>query len=195
MSEDTKLPEKEPTPCRKFLDHTLPESKKIKTLFESMTKLRCNFDPKTIKCVPCSSFENFNGGYVVDFSADEGSEKRTEILLCENKLKTLGEVENVLIHEMIHAYDDCRAFIDPEDCRHFACMEIRASYNSGECHYFPEVRRGNYALLAGNAQCARRRAVLSLKMSEKCAKDAEMWVSNAWDVCAKDHEPFESVDQ
>jgi hypothetical protein len=32
-----------------------------------------------------------------------------------------------VIHELIHAYDICRAKVDWNNCRHYACTEIRAS--------------------------------------------------------------------
>lgn len=39
-------------------------------------------------------------------------------------------------HEMIHAYDHCRAKdLDWNSCRHHACSEIRAAVLSGDCTF------------------------------------------------------------
>lgn len=42
------------------------------------------------------------------------------------------EIDHALTHELVHAYDHCRAKnIDWTDCRHHACSEIRAAMLSG----------------------------------------------------------------
>lgn len=49
-----------------------------------------------------------------------------------------------MIHELIHAYDYCRANLVLENCRHHACTEIRAASLSGDCDFFNELKRGNW---------------------------------------------------
>ena len=43
------------------------------------------------------------------------------------------EISHALTHELVHAYDHCRAKnLDWTDCQHHACSEIRAAALSGE---------------------------------------------------------------
>ena len=91
----------------------------------------------------------------------------------------------ILAHEMIHAFDDCRAGIEWSDCRQHACTEvpcpspplylprdgqqplrerlgapqIRASNLSRECRWLQELRRFNFGSLGmkGHQLCVRRR--------------------------------------
>lgn len=48
------------------------------------------------------------------------------------------EISHALTHELVHAYDHCRAAsLDWSDCRHHACSEIRAAMLSGARACFP----------------------------------------------------------
>ncbi|TKA31290.1 hypothetical protein B0A50_02135 [Salinomyces thailandicus] len=76
--------------------------------------------PENVRCRRCTT--NQSGG----FSPEHG------ILLCANHLRNRGHLEDTLAHEMVHAHDHLRFKLDPEDLRHAACMEIRASTLSGE---------------------------------------------------------------
>jgi inner membrane protease ATP23 len=38
-----------------------------------------------------------------------------------------------LTHELVHAYDHCRAYVDWTNCVHHACSEVRAANLSGDC--------------------------------------------------------------
>jgi inner membrane protease ATP23 len=54
------------------------------------------------------------------------------VVICHNHLSTQMEIEQALTHELIHAYDHCRAKnMDWMDCRQHACSEIRAASLSG----------------------------------------------------------------
>jgi hypothetical protein len=41
--------------------------------------------------------------------------------------------ELTLTHELVHAYDHCRAYVDWSNCVHHACSEVRAANLSGDC--------------------------------------------------------------
>lgn len=44
------------------------------------------------------------------------------------------EINQALTHELVHAYDHCRAGnLDWTNCQHHACSEIRAAALSGKC--------------------------------------------------------------
>lgn len=48
------------------------------------------------------------------------------IVLCENYIVMQKEANDVVTHELVHAFDHCRAKIDWTNCRHHACSEVRA---------------------------------------------------------------------
>lgn len=50
-----------------------------------------------------------------------------QMFLCENAIYTQSAMENVLTHELIHAYDNCRIKYDPDSVKHLACTEVFVS--------------------------------------------------------------------
>lgn len=97
---------------------------------------------------------------------------------------------------MIHAYDHVRFKVDPQNLRHQACTEIRASTLSGECRFTREFwSRGQYKFSQGMQDCVRRRAALSM-MNRPGVKDdvqAAKLVNEVWDSCFVDTRPFDEV--
>ncbi|KAJ0653656.1 putative peptidase M76, ATP23 [Helianthus annuus] len=112
----------------------------VKFLREHLEKSGCGIVPNFIRAVNCS--QRMSGGY----SRGEG------IVVCSNHLTIQDEVTQVVIHELIHAYDDCRAAnLDWTNCAHHACSEIRAGHLSGDCHYKRELLRG-FVKIRGHEQ-------------------------------------------
>jgi inner membrane protease ATP23 len=125
-----------------------------------------------------------------------------------------GEWTRAVAHELVHAFDACRAKFDPDDCSHIACTEIRAANLSGDCDFGVELSRAPSKMLLGGLgghqqACVKRRAELSLSMHEPCAaKKGEQagmgpdgkpvltapqrTVAAVWDRCYKDNAPFSS---
>ena len=61
---------------------------------------------------------------------DEMSKQiKPQVLLCEDVDMMAHDsiMRTTLAHELIHAYDACRAKMDYRNCLHHACTEIRAS--------------------------------------------------------------------
>lgn len=45
--------------------------------------------------------------------------------MCANQIEMQDEVNRVIVHELIHVFDDCRAAnLDWTDCAHHACSEV-----------------------------------------------------------------------
>ncbi|XP_077225934.1 ku70-binding family protein [Tasmannia lanceolata] len=153
----------------------------VKFLKEHLEKAGCIVGEKFIKAVECE--QRISGGYV----RGEG------IRVCSNHMNLQDEVNQVVIHELIHAYDDCRAAnLDWGNCAHHACSEIRAGHLSGDCHYKRELLRGFVKLRGHEQDCVRRRVMKSVianpYCSESAAKDA---MEAVWDVCYNDTKPFD----
>ena len=47
-----------------------------------------------------------------------------QIVLCANNIYNSDNMAKIITHELIHAYDDCRAKVDFRDIRHLACTEV-----------------------------------------------------------------------
>ena len=47
-----------------------------------------------------------------------------QMFLCENTIYSQRTMEDVLTHELIHAYDNCRIKYNPDDVRMLACTEV-----------------------------------------------------------------------
>lgn len=46
------------------------------------------------------------------------------MFLCENTIYNQQAADDVLTHELIHAYDYCKFNYDPDNIRHLACTEV-----------------------------------------------------------------------
>ncbi|KAL0406985.1 UNVERIFIED_CONTAM: Mitochondrial inner membrane protease ATP23 [Sesamum latifolium] len=166
--------------CQNMIQRSL-RTPMVKFLKEHLEKAGCGIGSNFIKAVNCK--EATAGGYV----SGEG------IVVCSNHLQIQDEVTQVVIHELIHAYDECRAGnLDWTNCAHHACSEIRAGHLSGDCHYKRELLRGFLKIRGHEQDCIRRRVMKSVTAnpycSEAAAKDA---MEAVWDVCYNDTKPFD----
>ncbi|KAK6130625.1 hypothetical protein DH2020_035600 [Rehmannia glutinosa] len=179
----------------------------VKFLKENLEKSGCGIGSNFIKAIHCKGATA--GGYV----RGEG------IVVCSNHLQIQDEVTQVVIHELIHAYDECRAAnLDWSDCAHHACSEIRAGHLSGDCHYKREFLRG-FMKIRGHEQftcacklhpflsnlmpklclsdlmlkeCVRRRVMKSVTANPYCSEAAAKDAMEAvWDTCYNDTKPFD----
>ncbi|XP_029152770.2 mitochondrial inner membrane protease atp23 [Arachis hypogaea] len=119
----------------------------------------------------------------------------SRIFVCSNHVRFQDEVNQLIIHELIHAYDDCRAVnLHWNNCAHQACSEIRAGHLSGDCHFMRELLRGHFKLRGHEPECIRRRVLLSLFSNPNCvgsaAKDS---MEDVWDICYNDTQPFDKA--
>jgi len=129
-------------------------------------------------------------------AADDGKVRLRllpEIFLCQQHLRNETHAHEAMVHELIHAIDLCRTKMDPlNNCMHMACTEIRAENLSGECDWTREFAKGKISKFAGHgAECAKRRATLSVEANPKCRDKAREYVDAAFDRCYKDTFPFD----
>ena len=104
------------------------------------------------------------------YETETGQKRPAQIALCEGGFPEGQEGVNVtLAHELIHAYDHCRAKIRWESCVQHACTEVRAANLSGDCSFNREVvGRGFYAFKGQGQKCVKRRALLSVMANPNC---------------------------
>ncbi|KAF5201226.1 Mitochondrial inner membrane protease atp23 [Thalictrum thalictroides] len=153
----------------------------VKFLREHLVKAGCHVGDNFFEAIKCDV--GVGGGYL----------RGDGIKVCSNGVSLQNEVDQVLIHELIHVYDDCRAAnLEWENCAHHACSEIRANHLSGDCHYKRELLRGSMKIRGHEQECVRRRALMSVRNNPNCSKAAAKDAMDAvWDICYNDTKPFD----
>ncbi|KAH6559906.1 hypothetical protein BASA50_008995 [Batrachochytrium salamandrivorans] len=174
---------KEHNRCEKWKSKVLQSNSLVKFMAQELQKSGCPFKPEHFKCLPCDVTRA--GGFAPAYG----------IVLCQNQFVDKTHMADVMVHELVHAYDYCTVKIDSDKKEHFACTEIRAAALSGECRMTQEFLRGNFGFAKHFQECVRRRAIMSLKQSpiwqgDQVAEDA---VRSVWSKCFNDLAPFDEI--
>lgn len=74
----------------------------------------CELADPLVVCAPIPKAP-IEGGYNHD---------RRQVLVNSLVIKSQSDALTLLLHELTHAYDSCRVYIDPGNCRHSACSEV-----------------------------------------------------------------------
>ncbi|KAK9673448.1 hypothetical protein RND81_12G168600 [Saponaria officinalis] len=166
--------------CQKMLKKSL-RTPMVKFLREHLAKSGCFIGDNFFKAINCN--KEVSGGYA----------RGVGIMICSNNIDLQDEVDQVVIHELIHAYDDCRAGnLNWTNCAHHVCSEIRAGHLSGDCHYKRELLRGYMKLRGHEQDCVKRRVMMSMANNPYCSEAASKDAMEAvWDVCYNDTKPFD----
>lgn len=116
-----------------------------------------------------------------------------EIFICQQYMSSELHTHKTMVHELIHAIDQCRTKLDPlHNCLHVACTEVRAENLSGECAFWTELPRIWTTKFAGHGQeCVRRRAILSVRGNPNCSARADQYVDAVLERCFADVYPFD----
>ncbi|MED6131029.1 hypothetical protein PIB30_006357 [Stylosanthes scabra] len=185
--------------------HKSFELPKVKFLRQRMAEAGCPVKDNFFKAVVCHG--RSGAGF---FSPGQG------MFVCSNHATFQDEVNQLVIHELIHAYDDCRARnLNWMNCAHQACSEvlygldfifynfpvqcfstiwIRAGRLSGDCHFMRELLRGHFKLRGQEQECIRRRVLLSLFSNPSCVGSiAKNSMEDVWDTCYNDTQPFDKA--
>lgn len=170
--------------CVEDKEWVLKYSPSVLFMMDHVNKLGGNLSTKNIKCDTC---DDLKGG---------GFHPELGILLCSNWIRDKWQLEDILTHELVHAYDYLKFQIDLTNLKHHACTEIRASMLSGECRIMNEIRKTGLADFSKKFQsCVKRRAVLSVSANPNCESKemAETAVNTVWNSCFNDTRPFERI--
>eukprot|EP00049_Salpingoeca_infusionum_P022654 m.8036 g.8036 ORF g.8036 m.8036 type:complete len:239 (+) comp5312_c0_seq2:275-991(+) len=117
-----------------------------------------------------------------------------EIVLCPKSLISDDSLRDTMTHELIHAFDACRAHVEPLNMKHLACTEIRAANLSGDCRFWNEFDRGNIGLAEQHQRCVRRRAAKSIMAVLRVTREeAHEAVDSVYDTCFNDFDPFDRI--
>lgn len=162
-------------------------------LLSKIDAMGCKLAPEPIVCEDAFGDAMVAGAYDTD---------RSMVVMNPNvppSFLNQSEWTRAVTHELVHAYDNCRANVNPVDCSHIACTEIRAANLSGDCDLLTELQRMPSRLLLGGMsghqqKCVRRRAELSLSLHPQCTEtgpeSVKQYVNNVWEPCYRDTAPF-----
>ncbi|XP_029317976.1 mitochondrial inner membrane protease ATP23 homolog [Cottoperca gobio] len=168
--------------CELMLKFAMETSPYAKLLLRAMESSGCKvIKDRHLSCEECDG--TVSGGF------DAAS---SQIVLCQNNIHQQSHMNRVVTHELIHAFDHCRAHVDWfNNFRHLACSEIRAANLSGDCTFTNECNRLNFGLKQHQQECVRGRALRSILAVRKISREeAEKIVDEVFDTCFNDHAPF-----
>lgn len=176
-----------PAMCRSCIegrDWMLQYSPTVIFMMDHIKKLGGNLSAANINCDVC---DDTKGG---------GFHPQMGILLCSNWIRNKWQLEDILAHELVHAYDHLKFKVDLSNLKHHACTEIRASMLSGECRIFNEIKKTGLGNFGKKFQtCVKRRAILSVQANPVCSgpEEATKVVETVWQSCFNDTRPFEQI--
>ncbi|XP_043744520.1 mitochondrial inner membrane protease ATP23 homolog isoform X3 [Cervus elaphus] len=109
----------------------------VKLLLDAMKHSGCAVNKdRHFACEDCNG--NVSGGFDAAVS---------QIVLCQNNIRNQAHMNRVVTHELIHAFDHCRAHVNWfTNVRHLACSEVRAANLSGDCSLLNEIFRLHFGL-------------------------------------------------
>lgn len=166
-----------------------PSAPRVKVLLRKIEAEGCQLSENPVRCEDVFGSMSVGGAY--------DTSRKAVVMNPAAPVQFLQQSEwtRAVSHELVHAFDDCRARVDWSNCRHIACTEVRAANLSGDCDFSTEMGRRPMSMLgdswAGHQQaCVRRRAEISLRAHEQCAPDARLTLESVWDDCYRDYAPF-----
>lgn len=131
-----------------------------------------------VSCRPCSS-----EGVEAGARAFLMNSVPLTVTLCTNRLKNeKKDIEEALMHELVHAYDYVNGRCDFSTCNGLAYTEVRAA-KAAECN-------GEYLIPWFKANCIKNHATKSTANLFP-TKDAIQCVEKVYEAAAKDNAPFE----
>ncbi|ODV61235.1 putative metalloprotease [Ascoidea rubescens DSM 1968] len=175
--------------CYEYRDWMLQYSPSVKFMLQQIKDISPNpntpyINENNIICEHCNEFKG--GG----FNSELG------VLICQNRIYSKWQLEDIMTHELVHAYDNLKFKVDWFNLRHHACSEIRASSLSGECRFANQFFKGAMKnFKKGHQECVKRRAILSLTSNPQCENKqrAEKVIDEVWESCFNDTRPFERI--
>ena len=187
-----KSAEEQHSECVAWVKESAKKNSRIRTLIAAMEERGCPIRVgANIICEPCA-----NSGIYGGFDAETA-----EMVVCQNAVRSKQKVEEILAHELVHAYDHCRAHVNWSYLPHWACSEIRAAALSGECSLtlskFLTAGGGvkPWRIRMGGVDCARRHAIRSIRSlrQDMDPKKIEEAVDGVFTPCYLDSDPFDAI--
>ncbi|TMW60423.1 hypothetical protein Poli38472_000465 [Pythium oligandrum] len=168
-----------------MLETSLSKCSRVSFLVEMMEKMGCKMPAGFFSIVECEG--QINGGFHLD------EDNKPGVVLCQNHIADQEWMDRTVAHELIHAFDHCRAKLDWKSCEHHACSEVRAAALSGDCDWKNEFFRKNFNIAKQHQICTRRRAKLSITNNEECKGKEDECLDKIFDSCYRDVAPYREI--
>ncbi|CCI48978.1 unnamed protein product [Albugo candida] len=166
--------------CEKLQQQSLQKCQRVAYLAYAMDQMGCKMSHLRFDIRHCQS--KSLGGFEIDENGQP-----------INHIQTQEAMDRTLAHEMIHAFDHCRAKVDWENPAHIACTEIRAAALSGDCDFKEEVLRQQFNIVGQHPICTRRRAKLSMSMHPSFQGKESDTVDQVFETCYRDTAPYREI--
>jgi mitochondrial inner membrane protease ATP23 len=98
--------------CETDRDYLLRYSPIIRYMTDNIRRLGGEMNSSNVRFRTCK--QGMLGGF----------DHKYGIMLCANYVEKRSMLEDVMAHEMVHAYDHLRFTYDEKDLRHVACSEV-----------------------------------------------------------------------
>lgn len=128
-----------------------------------------------ITCRPCASDGPEGGARALLLGSSP-----LEIVLCTNRLSGAKEIEEVVVHELVHVFDHTNKRCDLSTCEGLAYTEVRAA-REAECNRF-------FPMHWLKSECIRTHATRST--ANLFPADAAKCVAASFDRAMQDGQPF-----
>lgn len=180
---------------RALLRQTLSDNSSpfLQFLLHAMENMNCKVLPEHLVVEDCKEFNGY-GGF---------DSSNNEIVLCQNQFgnmswkRALKTMHLTLAHELVHAFDHCRANVDfYNNPKHSMCSEIRAAALSGQCilrHKYVSAVFGKFA--GYHQKCVKSQAIRSFRAlhPDWNREESEALLNNVFSMCYNDSEPFDRI--
>lgn len=155
----------------------------VRLLYSALKKNGCPFKlSRHVSCEPCLPV--VNGGY---------DPQSNQVVICENNATSKPMCCSVLAHEMIHAFDFCRAKLDFKNIEHVACTEVRAAALM-HCSFKTALAQSLASPIhvkQRHRDCVKVKALSSVvAVRNVSVEEATAVVEKVFDKCYADLEPF-----
>ncbi|BFZ08630.1 hypothetical protein BsWGS_11669 [Bradybaena similaris] len=169
--------------CLAHVKSCMERNPKVKLMAGALESYGCPVNMgRHISCETC--IKGVSGGF---------DPKTMQVVICQNTVQNRDVCCNVIAHELLHAFDSCRAKVDFENLRHLACTEIRAAnmfhcslaaaFTSGEATFFNVKER--------HQLCVKNKALQSVRLVRNVTElEAMTVIDEVFDKCYNDTEPL-----
>jgi mitochondrial inner membrane protease ATP23 len=175
--------------CYEQLQQCIATNRSVRRLLTALTSYGCPFQFDRHVTCETSSTRNIRGGF---------DRRHCQIVLFTNHIDSSDEFCTIFQHELIHAFDYCRAHVNFADPSHLACTEIRAAALTDQCSLFQHISRSSRPFRWKNqhVQCVkdRSRESMSNVCMDRSRNELEQIIDRVFSRCYNDTEPFDHVD-
>ncbi|KAF6000466.1 Has a dual role in the assembly of mitochondrial ATPase [Cyanidiococcus yangmingshanensis] len=183
--------------CENFLQRAVRTNPTVQFMLRALREAGCpeaKQDTATVLAAPKQRLNSRIYCRHCEAAVGGGFQDDGTVILCANHIRSQAMASTTLVHELIHAFDQCRAYVDWSNCVHHACSEIRAAALSGDCDWIREVARSHFRIGGQFRRCIKRRAEMSVRMNRNCSElEAREAVERAFETCYRDTAPFDTI--